>query len=449
MNGDFWLKLRERGPSEFVSLRDWRLHGLDLPMKELAAKKVVRLARSSAGFLVTPGNFIGELSLPTAMVSIEAKSPDVVAAMDKLALLSKERHAFNQISQRDNDGSIRGDPIGEFRDALMGCVYEGLPWTYVMETSVTSFPRGRIEFGKTIRNLATKGVRHRVVATRPVHRQKAPFNRVINSVIHLLPKLKGSTPSVLGEVQILRQALDTSEGFDTIDEALVEACQCKSEMDAAGNVSASRLLDCSIQILENEHFTAGWVAHLPGGIARFRNIEALWERCTHVLVGSWLESSELPAKSLFHGLRGKNVSLFRDGGPLLDPDAVINVGDQVIGIADAKYKILESMDSSASTDLYQMACYVRCLNARFGVLVHLTEAEEYAKLIGTTCEDAPIITISVSDKLLLREGSAALSSLLASWPDVRDCLDKSLAHGFPQKWRNGVANLSSDILLRA
>lgn len=442
------LTLQERGSSAVISVEDWRSHSLDQPMKALASRNVLRIARSNAGFVVTPGNYVGELVLPSAIIRIEPKSPSVLAAMDRLAQMSKEKHLEDLKSEGDPDGSNRGDPAGEFRDALVDCVYDGIPWGYARETHVTSFPRGRIEFGKTVRQLAAKGVRHRVVATRPVHRQNEQFNRVVQSVILILPSLSGVTLKVLREVHTLTQALDVAEPFDTSEEAIKAAHSAMLNIAEGPNESAIRLLDCCIRILDAEHLFAGWVAHLPNGIARFRNIEALWERCVQVLVNGWLQSASISADARLHGLRGREVRLFRDGGPILDPDVIIEAEGEALAVVDAKYKLLNPMSSGASTDLYQLTCYVRSLNANFGMLIHLAEKNEYAKLVGTTSEGAPIVVVTISDEFLLQERAAALSSLLARWPSVRECLDKSLAHRLTEERGDRVANLLGDFLLR-
>lgn len=422
------LNLQERGSSVVVSLDQWRSHSLDQPMKALASKNVIRIARSNAGFVVTPGNYVGELVLPSARVRIEPKSPSVLAAMDKLALLAKERHLQHLRSDDDADGSKKGDPASEFRDALVDCVYEGIPWQYAKATEPTSFPRGRIEFGRTVRQLATKGIRHRVIVTRPVHRQHEQFVRVVQSVISVLPNIAGATSKTLREVHTLSQAFDTAEPFGSSDEAIEAAYVLLQSFSVEPSRSAARLIDCCIRILEREHLFAGWVAHVPNGIARFRNIEELWERCVQVLVDVWLRDLGVRADAHLHGLRGREVRLFDDGGPVLDPDVVIEATGTIIAAVDAKYKLLNLMSSGASTDLYQLTCYVRSLSASLGILVHLAERDEYAKVVGTTSEGSPIVIVTISDKLLLQERAGALSSLLARWPLVRERLDHSLTH---------------------
>ena len=443
------LTLQERGPAVVVSLEDWRSHSFDQPMKALEAKNVLRIARSNAGFVVTPSNYVGELVLPSANLRIEPKSQSVLAAMDRLALQANEKHIQDLRSEGEVGGDNKGDPAGEFRDALLECVYDGVPWRYAKETQATSFPRGRTEFGETFQRLAARGIRHRVIATRPVHRQQEEFLRVIHSVIPILPTLDGTTSKTLREVQTLSQALESAQPFDTSEEA-IEAARGVIQSFAIGtNASASKLLDCCIRILNKERLFGGWVAHVPNGIARFRNIEALWERCVQVLLDVWLQGMGVSADAHLHGLRGKKVRLFPDGGPILDPDVIVEAQGAVTAVVDAKYKLLDMMSSGASADLYQLTCYVRSLDARVGILVHLAESDEYAKVVGTTSEGAPIIVLTISDELLLRESANALSGLLASWPRVRKSLNESLAHGLAEKRGDRVTNLFGDVFLGA
>ena len=442
------ITLRERGPPELVPLSVWRAASLEEPMRVLAGRGVVRLTRTVAGVLVTPGHYVGEMILPLARVRVQPKSPGLLDAMERLALRARAKAAWHfQAESRLVVGDDQ-DPAGGFLRALVGCVGEGIPWRYDVRTAATSFPRGRIQFGKTVRQLASRGVRHRVVASMPIRRQEGDFVRVVRTAIGCLPGTPGASRKLLAEVDLLAETLDRTSPFPSLELALEEARTVLDSVDPIASPAASELARRSVEIIAREYATAGSVEHVPGGVTRFQDLEDLWERCTHHLVGRWLETSGAPGSAELHGLRGLGIRLFEDGGPELDPDIVVRDGQQIASVFDAKYKALDWRESGSAADLYQLTAYVRRLSAKAGALVHFAYEREQAVHVGTTPEGALVIAVSLSPELLLSEGENALARLLDNSGGVGERLNQCFADRLGHQGRNGVADLPGDILLR-
>lgn len=151
---------------------------------------------------------------------------------------------------------------------------------------------------------------------------------------------------------------------------------------------------------------------VPNGVARFRDLEELWERCVLAFVAGAPEvfSGGVP---VLHGLRGRGLRLLADGGPELDPDVVVaeQNTNQILGILDAKYKSRDDAAASAG-DLYQLVAYVRRTGASFGMLVQFSEEGDAGRYVGTTPEGAAVLSVSLSPRRVQAEGERALAGAL-------------------------------------
>lgn len=421
------LELSERGPPGIVSLGEWVALQLETPMRHLASKGVVRLTRTKVGVLVTPGNYVGEMRTQGAILVIKPKSSELLRAMDSIAIKSKSVEAKNY--ERDFGSADGGDvdPPGEFLRALLACVKEGIPWSYYTKTDATSFPRGRIEFGRTIRDVASRGIRHRVIATSPVRIQKVQFVRVVRAAADCLLETDGTASQVLANINSLLVTLDSVEPFADLNQAIAAAEALVTHIDQGFGHAASQLAVLSWKLLKREYESSGNVWPLPGSIARFRSLENLWERCVLRLV-ELCPSIVKDSEASFHGLSGSGQRLFTDGGPELDPDIVVQGAVGIQAVIDAKYKRLEEDRSVAASDLYQLACYVRSTSARLGLLVHFAEENAHLSSVGTTQEGVPVLSASISPHLLLTSGEHALERLFQA------------AGCFPDRNENGLGD---------
>ena len=443
------INLKERGLPEVVPTSIWQDRELESPMQALASVGVIKLSWTIAGTVLTPGHFVGELRLPGVTLKIHPKSAKLLSAMEQLALTASSRRARHIDPLAESDAGEDQDPAGSFVRALFDAIREGLPWNYGTQRVTTSFPRGRLEWGPTISQLVSRGVRHRVVVNIPKRVQGARLARLVHAAHACLPTTPGATPKVLADAQALLPAFDQANPFKSLDEALAEARMLIAGACEGFSRAAMRLLACSFELLARQYDTGCVFMQIPGGIARFRDLEELWERCVQRFVEncSFIRASDTETR--LHGLRGCGTKLLPDGGPELDPDVVAFQTGRVIAVFDAKYKALEARNSASSGDLYQLTAYVRSTSARLGMLIHFNDDTASAVRVGTTPEGAPIITVSMSPSVIWLKGENALDSLLALAPGVLKSCNNCFSNGVGHQRGDGIPDLASNVLLRA
>jgi hypothetical protein len=375
------------------------------------------------------------------------KSMELLTAMEAMAIEARARDARHFEPKVRGDKDEDQDPAGAFVRALLGCVSEGIPWHYGSRTSPTSFPRGKLAFRETVRSLAPRGIKHQVITTTPTRIQDLRIVRVVRAAHGCLANVPAVTQEMLANAETLISAFDLAEPFANLEQAIVTAKSCLTRSNGE-HPAAAELIVRSLEVLSREYAAAGVICPVPGGLARFRNLEELWERCVLRLVNC---SPTLIRDSAaqFHGLIALDYRLFSDGGPKLDPDIVSFHGDRVFAIVDAKYKRMGYSESASAEDLYQLTAYVRRTSAHIGILVYFATDSSKAELVGTTPEGALVIVISLSAELLLSERENALEKLLARSAGARKRIDESFADDMGQARRNGISDLPGDVFFGA
>jgi hypothetical protein len=413
------ITLQERGQPLIVPLEEWAAYNLETPIQTLADLGVLRLTKTSGGILVTPHHHVGELRVPGAVLAILPKSKSLLAAMEAMALSGRARKAVHTESQLASRNSDDEDPVAEFVSALLACVADGIPWHYGAVSEATSFPRGTLAFNATIRRFAARGVRHRVVVTASRQEQDHALVRVVRAAHECLPFAPGATRDLLADADTLMHGLDDAPPFADLAEATRAAESVVNNEIALGRHIAAQLAQRSLNLISREYGAAGILKPVEGGIALFRDLEDLWERCVLRLVEGCPEVRG-NAEAFFHGLAGAGWRLFADGGPKVDPDVVAMKGTTPVAIIDAKYKSLKGGLSVNAADLYQLYAYVRRTSACLGLIVQFSENTPGISIIGTTPEAVPMVSASISPELLLRHRDAALAQLLAGSPSIAE-----------------------------
>jgi hypothetical protein len=420
------IAMVERGPPRHITSSDWGALNLEAPMSSLEANHVVRLYRGESGVLVVPGNHVGELCVSGATIRVAPKSPRLHQAMERLALRAKQLEIATTRSQTTDEEGPLPDVEGAFIRALRTCVADGIPWEYARREESTSFPRGHLNFGASLRRHWTRGAMHRVVTALSYRQQLVDFARVVRAAHSCLGRDPSRAPASYSDAFRLIEAFTWTEPFPAAEHA-VEAARTLIERSGLLSLAARDLAARSLDLLLREDILGSRVWIVPGGVARFQNLERLWERCVQRLVAC---SPLAPpgTQTTFHGLTGLSLRLFADGGPVLDPDVVVARPPAVIAVADAKYKRLDDAQARAG-DLYQLTAYVRRTNASVGALVHFDDEAEIAAAVGTTPEGAVIATFSLTPELLLMEGENALARLLERHGTALQRLSNGAADG--------------------
>lgn len=419
----FRIALTERGPPQFVTSADWTAHNLELPIRNLAERSIVTLARASSGVLLSPGRFVGEMRATGALLRVEPKSPTLFAAMQTLALsaqIKKARHFDPKLIESTENGG----PAAAFTMCLARALDAGIPWAYLTIAKATSYPRGKIDFVRTMTRFGSRAIHHRVMVAVPERSQDGRIVQLVRTAYDCLQSAPDANNRILLDAEILISAFDQGPLVRDVSHAKEIAQELLIGSPAVSSAIRDLIL-ASLDLIEQRYALAGGMQAIPGGTARFQNLERLWELSVLRLVECcpFLRSD---AEVLDHGLRDSGLRLLRDDGPRIDPDIVLRTDSGVTGVIDAKYKLLAAGDNSA-TDLYQLVAYVRSSGAKFGMLVSFLDEYESAVLIGTTEEGAAIASISLSAATLLSEGEHALTRMLSRSTPLTEAVKKSMA----------------------
>lgn len=403
------LVLRERGTPVAVSPADWRNLRLEETVGTLANSGILRIERTSAAVILTPRNFVGEMHAPNVSLTILPKDQALYEAMLGLAVQfdGKDAHHHSQTSLAEN-----GEDLATyFVDSLAAALESGLPWQYISLEEKTSYPRGKLRMGKTVSEFFSKGVLHRVVAARHERRQVRDFVNVVWAAYRSLPIAPGSTQPLVARASLLIEAFDDQDVFDIskiVSGAIDYLQNDKSEFDAARN-----LVKSALAILDYESGAGHSILFVPAGVARFSNLERVWERAVALLVSRALRSEDFTVA--IHGLGGQGLKLFGDAGPTINPDVTaISADGSVALVADAKYKILsEGEFGGIASDVYQITCYVNRTRPQRGFLVYLGSKDRVTTLGKVEC-GAHILVICISPETLQSCGHDALIQLLGA-----------------------------------
>jgi hypothetical protein len=392
------LILRERGLPVAVTPDQWRHLKMEDIVAPLSRHGILRVERTTAAILLFPSHFVGELRAPGLRLTIQAKDQPFFEAVLKLAVESSERKTHHQeLKTSAGEGEDLATP---YVRALENCVDEGLPWQYMHSAEATSRPKGRPNFAKTISEFVSRGIQHRIVAA-----------------YLCLPEVYGATQALISRAAILIDALEVYQEL-SIPAALEGGAALLAEEHLLSK-SARALLDASMRVLEGVGRVGTALMTVPSGVARFVNVERVWEQAVAGLVRTAFPDSSVA----LHGLASAGFRLFGHRGPTIDPDVVGFSEDGSISlIADAKYKVLGENDlQGISTDVYQLTCYVERTQATIGVLIYVGTSDGVVEL-GRTQMGCRILVVRISASRLISDRQEALSILLGATPVVVDCI---------------------------
>lgn len=403
------IVLRERGVSIAISPDDWQSLRLEETVGALARDGILRVERTSAAILLTPKNFVGEMRASNATLTILPKDEALYAAMMGLAVRfdGKDARHYDPASY-----SGEGDDLATpFVENLARSLEEGFPWHYLVREEATSQPRGKPNLARTITEFVAQGVLHKVVAKRSERRQIRALVNVVWAAYRCLPTIPGATRMLVAKSSLLIDALDPQDEFELseIESSAQKLLLGEQSLSPAGQ----SLVIAALAILENDRTGGHAILFVPAGIARFINLERVWERAVAGLVAEAVRSPELSVA--VHGLAPDSLKLFGRDGPTINPDVVVkSKADDIMLVADAKYKVLaESEASGIASDIYQLACYVGRTRAPTGLLVYLGSSDSTSRL-GPTEVGSRIIVVRISAASLVLHSHRALAHLLPS-----------------------------------
>ncbi len=401
------LVLRERGAPVAVSPADWRSLRLEDTVGALARVGIVRIERTSAAIILTPHNFVGEMHAPNVSLTIRPKDEALYEAIRELAVQFDGKDAQHVLG---TPGSDEGDDLATpFVASLAAALDDGIPWEYRSIEESTSQPRGKLRMSKTVSKFLSRGVLHRIVASRHDRQQIRAFVNLIWAAYLSLPATPGATQTLVATAARLIEALDSQDKFDAAEIAADASAFLHD--DRSTTDATQRVMMAALAIMQRDLSSGRSTLFVPSGVARFTNLERVWERAVACMVDAALQSNDLVVA--LHGLASKKMKLFGSRGPTINPDvtATSATGD-VILLADAKYKIAaEGELAGNASDIYQLTCYVNRTQSQTGLLVYLG-MKDGVSVLGETESGGRILVVAISSNTLRLSGKGSLAHLL-------------------------------------
>lgn len=338
----------------------------------LVSHKVLRIRFQREHVLIYPNQYVGTARCPVGTVQITARIPDLLSELKRRFPLSR-RDVAGHGHLSGATASDSADLPGAFLAALRDLIQEGLPFSYVSHSYVTSSPRGRLHVGSTIRRFSSRGMHHMAVVNKAA-RMSDPH--VVGVILEVCERLEDEGLLSTGETSALDRmwAVVVDERRAGTHDQIPLGALAAAYADRPDVV---RLLALARDILSSTN-TASDISFDAGKVHfRFTDADALWERAVHAVLQSMLPLPEWRVE--LHPLRGRQTHLFPNGGPDIDPDVIAYRRSHAPVVLDAKDFTTGAAEASG---VYQVTAYARSLGASGAVLVYLTDGDGWHQSFG-------------------------------------------------------------------
>ncbi|MCX2921511.1 hypothetical protein ORK51_15125 [Stenotrophomonas rhizophila] len=358
------IELRERGQASPIATSQLERSEALAELINLSRRGIIGVQPSNGFILVQPRNLVGLYESPSLVVRISPKSKELADSL--LSLISDWRRSVIHKNPWGIASQDRGESLWSTFERLMSSMLrEGTPWIYVRTERVSSTPRGSIDFTKTIKRLANRGIQHKVVTHRSERTALAELPSALLATKRCILRLEEPTPVVRRKID----QLVLSTGDHRAEISLEGARRIFQEAEALPNrPELKRLCAFCISALDQNPILQSEV--IGQGIAEFTDLERTWETALQILLGQ--ASGNLEHSAELHPLRSRQVLAFSNGGPEIDPDIICYYRGAPILVADAKYSVASS---ALASDLYQLSTYARRVGSSAGILIYVSSTE--------------------------------------------------------------------------
>jgi hypothetical protein len=388
------LQLRERGGPIGIDASEAIELDLSETLEVLNAHGVIRTMGSAAGVvIIEPANFVGEFRAPRFTISIEPKSRPIFSALTDIAYEMPARLVAQAVESADGKIGI-SEPENLFTTLLAAEIETGLNVEYRGRKRLSSSPHGHILFTETLRRLRSRGISHEVICFDRICGIDVRLTRVFSKTLEVLHRRGGLESSLSWKIGILRSIFGDDSNIDSVEALHLALSLMENEEWPEGTQRLLQLAASILKSLQDIYVTF----QTSAGTARFVNMERVWERAVAILANAPSDKGESANTIVLHPLRSDPTTLFRDGGPPIDPDAISYRDSRPELVIDAKYSLASSVNAD---DVYQMNAYVSRLGAKTGLIVYLSPASSWRQIVGTTENGAVIHAIGVGEQDLL------------------------------------------------
>jgi len=384
------LRLIERGTPAIVSEADWQSLNLEEPCRVLIEKKIIGLKKVGGFQVIEPRQFVGHLRLPGRAITVSPSDKGLFTALHGFVTFAPEKIVISENKSAISTDVHPMDIALAFVKAFLEVVNVGLPFSYERRSVETTHPRGRLQVAQTLRSLHSHGISHRVVCSVAGKRYDKDLGSILATVASFL-KTDYELPVHLWHQldQLIALSGEDSRVLATVDaeQKIVNKISVYADQSVLVH-----LLEICQAIIFNERVV--WDTEIPvlDGECRFCNMDRLWELAIWTALQKSRASSENDSTE-FHPLSGSSLNLLTPGGPQIDPDIVVFRRGKPFMVIDAKYS--ETTTPSAA-DVYQIVCYAQRLKSIKGILIYLSQGENWFKHLGRTPEGIEIDAAGVA-----------------------------------------------------
>ena len=267
------LRLVERGPSIVLTEEEWASLGAGRGLDIVFRPQIVGAQVSGPYRLLNPRQFVGTFRSQSWSISVEARHPAFFRELCEFVSRWPSKVLRTRDQVRDASTTRPLEAEDAFLSACEAAVHSGLPFLYSKHLVTTARPRGRVHFRYTIRQLQSRGIRHKVVCEQTVRQGNARLEGVLGTTISVLrDRFWHGSPQ--------RSRLDLLDDIiETRTLRLVEAIGVAAELETEyGDWPEIRLLMSICRgILSGDNEVWDIQHELDFGECRFCNVDRLWE----------------------------------------------------------------------------------------------------------------------------------------------------------------------------
>ena len=400
---DRTIDLTERGASLVAQRTELDASEFGSVCEQLKAVGVLGVSHNGAYTVLEPRQFVGRIKHPGGVLTIAPRWPKLFSALRDFVTYSASKRAIGYLPVAAQNQHLTDSATALIR-AFEACLRAGFPFDHTRTRYTTSTPRGRLLIGETIRDLQIHGVRHLVRCESTRRTYDRDLEALVLSAAGVISSAEWTTTAMRLNLSRLCSIL-TSPPLCSKSPPNAEALQNRYST----RPEVIKLVDICVEVLAGATAVWDYTVNIPGAESRFCNMDRLWENVLALTVRQIVAVTKNITAEL-HPMARTATHLFDVDGPVIDPDVVVfNQGIPKI-VLDAKYSMASA---PASSDVYQLYCYVHRLRARYGILVYLSPNSKWIERLGATDDGAELFAVGASIEDPVQDLRALFGSCVA------------------------------------
>jgi len=305
--------------------------------------------RPNEGATLSAGPYVGRAICGSEILEVVEKIPGALGSL--LGYASGSTFRLESVTGASTEiGPLVEQLVSLFLAETRKYLTNGKEFKYTLQRGVSPMVAGVIQIPATAQ-IRARGLVHQIAFDRPVITDETDKNVILKRALREVDQI-ADTVGLDGDLVTKAHALNMY--FDTYPSRITERqseLATLSEMLVSSDASHSPLLALAALLLRHESFeNADWLGHTTPK-TWFVNLERLFEEALRKQLN----------RTEFAGLTVRKGSdfdryLFHDSShSRLEPDIVLLQDGEVVGVGDAKYKIL--LNHPRPSDVYQLLAH--------------------------------------------------------------------------------------------